>query len=251
MAGRRGSFLNLVGRLLASPNPPSSTGNLRILQTWRKANVTTYRRMKHRIRQRGGQERSLGFWVIRRLRKRDAVPLLETFLKTDSDFAWDAALTLSAVGGRAAFVLLTDCALGGRGDALREAAIYALATTGNARNAEMFATTLADTRVSAQVRAHCAEGLASALSGVDRCTRRFKHAIKALRKALHGDASVVQLYAAYSLGELRVASAVPELAVLAKSGSLESHAGFSVKDEALDAIQRIMERKHKGATQRR
>jgi len=194
----------------------------------RLANVDSAAALIQIVHDSGAQShlRETAAWFVGQLREKSAMPALLHALKEGATITltWEAAKSLSVIGGRHAVPILTRILRSSRQSEKRVAAAYALGVIGDSRATAVLIRILNGRSRDARLRDHAAEALGRTGG---------KSAIPPLLKALGDPAPEVRGSAAYALGQLGAHQAIDKLRQLTRS-SIEADA--RVRKFARDAI---------------
>ena len=125
---------------------------------------------------------------------------------TDKDLTWESAKALAAISGDRVTNFLISYLTGTFDLELRTAAAYGLSLIKDGRAVEPLLKVLSDKKLSFNLRAQAAESLSYS---------KEANVVKALIKALNDESPEVKFCAAYALGQIGDAKAIPFLEKLA------------------------------------
>ncbi|MFH1185786.1 MAG: HEAT repeat domain-containing protein [Chloroflexota bacterium] len=206
----------------------------------RGAGITNEVQLASRFASLSKGRRMTAAWLLGRLGRRRAVPLLLRAIEIDPDAGvrGQAAASVAALGGRVALRGLLR--IGKRpdvcGTVLRDVA-YALSFIFDLGALDFLTAAFCNHQMDAELRAQCAEGIANLLEGTDRRTRMWRNAVVVLLPGLEDDDPEVRFWSAFALGTLRAKVALPALRTLARvDARTMSRMGWEIGEEAKDAI---------------
>lgn len=181
--------------------------------------------------------RSTACWILGRLKDTNAIPgLVRALEDDDADVRAQAANSLAAIGDAAAVEPLIRTFQHDSSPWAREMAINALWLIGDPAPLQPLIDTLLDHEEPPGVRSACAEALGELACAEALDEPGKKAALAALLSALQDEATKVRFFAAFALGLLRDAAAIPALQhVVATDEGTDPRRG-SVRDEAIEAI---------------
>jgi HEAT repeat protein len=148
-----------------------------------------------------------------------------------------AAYSLALIGGvkarKSLIAMLEDASLRLE---TRRLACYALAFLFDDEVLETLVELVSSVKEHPEVRAQAAEGIANLLEGADRRSKEWRQAVAVLLLCLDERSIEVRFWAVFALGCLRAKKALPALGRIAKSDKRKSSMGWTVAEEAHDAI---------------
>jgi len=224
-----------VLKRLAPEGRPHTTRHIIAL---RRAGVRTYNDLIEKLPRLRKSERGTAVWLLGRVNRRSGVPVLLQVLVDDrvQSIRWDAAVSLSLLGGqRAIRGLLALARDHTNDDDIRAAATHALAMSYEESALDFFVRTFADSAEHTEVRVQAAEGIAAVLGHCDRRTRRWRRAADVLLPLLSDQEVEIRFWAVFAAGSLRVTKARRRLRALTRDRGRASM-GWSVAEEAKDAL---------------
>lgn len=176
--------------------------------------------------------RVIACWFLSRLGNNEvALPsLLKCLRDNDPILRSEAARALGTLGDAKAVPPLIHAIQADASDEVRFYSIYALGLIGDANAVVPLIAALTDLKGVSRVRGMAAETLSRF------CDDRV---VATLTSFLSDSLVEVRYWAAYALGELGANQALPELLRLANTDDAVTPDGESVKEEAVDAIQKI------------
>ena len=181
--------------------------------------------------------RSAICWILARVSDQRAVPALLGALGDESSkLRAAAARSLGELGGDANVQPLIAAMVEDEDAEVRLSGAYALGLLGNKQAVEPLVTRLRDANEDPRVRGAIAEALADL---------RDRRAVIPLIKALSDKSIEVRFWAAFALGELGDARALPELERMAGADDAVLPGHGALKEEAQAAVRRI---KHFGSS---
>ncbi|WP_411279793.1 HEAT repeat domain-containing protein [Gemmatimonas sp.] len=118
----------------------------------------------------------------------------------------------------------------------REALVYALTFRCDVEGIDPLVALLSDDKEVPRIRGQAAEGIAYSLESVRRSSTRWRRAVEAILQGLGDPAHEVRFWCVFAVATLKIRAAASALETLAASDEAISVLGWTVAEEAKDAL---------------